>query len=72
MNGDRNYKEILKRLKEDEGIPYISEEDFAEFEKTDVYYPEMTDSEYCRGISNFIQPEIISNFDEYDELIYHK
>jgi hypothetical protein len=69
MNKDRDYKKILKILEEDEGIPYISEEDFAEFEKTDVYYPEITDSEYCRGISNFIQPEIYWNaYDEWDDM----
>ena len=65
MNEDRNYTKILKILRKNEGIPYVSEDDFNEFEKTDVYYPEMTDSEDYRGIKNFIQPEIFWN--KYDE-----
>jgi hypothetical protein len=67
MNGDRNYKKISKILRKNEGIPFVSEEDFNEFEKTDVYYPEMTDSEYYRGIKNFMQPEIYWNtYDEWE------
>ena len=68
MNDNRDYKKILKILKKNEGIPFVSEEDFNEFEKTDVYYSEMTDSEYYRGIKNFIQPEIFWN--KYDEWEY--